>query len=165
MYTLNIKDIEVEPKIVEEKIISGNNREDVLNEAEKYIQEKYTNVYNPYTLQRKMFDLVKNDDGKTYGEEVSEKIAKEMESGDKEFKEKQDLRYKKMEEGEKIIEKKYSEQCAQLNIKWQEEVDKIAKEEERVVIDEKFETIRDGYAWEKDKALSALRKSLDEEFA
>jgi len=164
MYILDIKDLEVEPKIIDSKVISNNNRDVVMEEAEKYIQDKYSGKYNPHTLRRKIFDAVKNIEGKTYGEEIEARQTKEFEEEDRKFKERQDIRYKKLEEDEKIIEKKYHEQCEALNVEWQAEIDKTTNDEEIKIINDKFETIRDGYAWEKDKAVDELNKNMDEEF-
>lgn len=61
MYTLNLKDIDLSPKIESEKIFEASSETEIINLAVNYINENYKDTYNPYTLQRKCTDALLHD--------------------------------------------------------------------------------------------------------
>ena len=78
MFTLDIRELKLTPKITEEKVFKGNDKYAIINEASDYIIATYKDIYNPITVDRLTRDTVR--DGK--GETNREKFNRESEESD-----------------------------------------------------------------------------------
>lgn len=158
MYTLNLKDINIDPKITEDKIFEGSSENEVLNMVTSYINENYKDMYNPYSLQRKCTEAVLHNGANLMQEQkdnltdLSEKWASEDGGTSKE---KDDL----YEEKAKAVYKKYDDQKEQLS----QTLDEKAKElnfdtdgEEYKKAQEEYQAKKESLEWEQDKELKAL---------
>ena len=94
MFTLNLKEIELTPRIEVDKVFSNNNRFELEMEVSDYIKVKYRDVYkNPLTINRKVNDAVRDEKGETF----EQKFGREKSEQDANFETKYEAR-KKIEE-------------------------------------------------------------------
>jgi len=71
MFTLKLKEIELTPRIEEDKSFSNKNKFELEREVKMYIQEKYADVYmNPLTIGRKVSDAIRDEKGETLDDQI-----------------------------------------------------------------------------------------------
>jgi hypothetical protein len=168
MYTLNLKDLKIDPPINDDHSISGDNESKIVVEMLRYISEKHPGKHNPYTLSRKLSEIVKDDSGK-----ISFDRKKEAE------KEKKAELYNKVEEEHKklsaeieaeqeIIQKEMDEIFASyrkilkdlLDKKIDVQMSKELTEEEKDKQVDEIETEREKVEWERDQKIKDMQESV-----
>ncbi len=79
MFTLKLKEIEISPRIEDDKSFSNENKYELESEVKAYIQEKYADTYkNPLTISRKVSDAIRDEKGETFNDQM-EREGKERE--------------------------------------------------------------------------------------
>ena len=157
MYTLNIKDINVEPKITEDKIFEhSDDKYAVSSEAIRYINEKYPDEYNPYTLERLCEEAILHN-GISAQREAEDILKKQNEDTDeeirKEFEEETTQLNNKFDE----ITNKYKKLKQELEVKQEAEtqgVDPYSEEYEE--ISKKYRVLWEELTWKEDKEIKAI---------
>ncbi len=75
MFTLNLNEIELDPKISEDKKFESESDYDLTGEAVAYIEATYPGVYeNPFTLKRKIEAAIKDAEGKVDAERKADRM-------------------------------------------------------------------------------------------
>lgn len=69
MFTLNLKELKLNPAITEDKVFNGEDREQVASDAADYIETQYKDIYNPVTVERVTRDAVRDQKGETQKEQ------------------------------------------------------------------------------------------------
>ena len=73
MFTINLKEVELEPRIAEERTFDAVDTLSLVSQALSYVQEKYPGVYpNPITLERKLRDAVRDFSGKSSADRLND---------------------------------------------------------------------------------------------
>lgn len=122
MFTLKLKEIELIPRIEEDKHFSNEDKYELASEVKDYIQEKYADTYkNPLTVDRKVNDAIRDDKGETFDDQV-----------EREGKEK-DVRFETYEKVRNEIEE-------EVKVKYAPEIEQLEEE-----LDKKIHDIYDEY--------------------
>lgn len=165
MYTLNLKDIDLDPKITVDKVFEDSSVESVINLAVNYINENYKDTYNPYTLQRKCTDALLHDgtslaqESKTHLDALSEKwdsdaksATSQMEEKNTEYEERSKEVYKKFDDLKTKLSEKLETTAKEVNLDTESEEYKKAQEE--------YQSGKESLEWEQDKELKALYQEI-----
>lgn len=165
MYTLNLKDIDLAPRITEDKKFESASEEEVLNLAVNYINENYKNAYNPYTLQRKCTDALLHDgvslaqESKQHLDTLSEKWDSDaqkavagMEDKNTQYEEKAKAIYEKFDAQKATLSEKLEAVAKEVNLDTESDEYKKAQEE--------YQTGKESLEWEQDKELKALYQEI-----
>lgn len=158
MFTLNLKEVAVDPQINEEKVFQNEDRDQVLDDTENYINQQYPGKYNPYTLKRKISEAVKNASGENYSQEVESKFNKAKESDTSE-----DEKWQKITSVKEEAEKEYTEETDKVLAERAKAMEQVTTEEERQKVDEGYQGKIDEWAWKRDQKIDAAYKELDSE--
>ena len=165
MYTLNLKDIDLDPKITADKVFEHSSEESVINLAVNYINENFKDIYNPYTLQRKCTDALLHDgtslaqESKTHLDALSEKWDSDAKIATSQTEEKNT----KYEERSKEVYKKFDDLKTKLSEKLEataKEVNLDTESEEYKKAQEEYQAGKESLEWEQDKELKALYQEI-----
>lgn len=165
MYTLNLKDIDLSPKIESEKMFEAGSETEVINLAVNYINENYKDPYNPYTLQRKCTDALLHDgtslaqESKQHLDALSEKQDADtqkavagIEDRNTKYEEKAKEVYKKFDDLKTKLSETLENKAKELNLDTESEEYKKAEEE--------YKTDKESLEWEQDKELKSLYQEI-----
>jgi|GEM_PF-2555985 len=125
MFTLKLKEVELAPRIEEDKSFSNENKFELESEVKMYIQEKYTHVYkNPLTIGRKVSDAIRDKKGETLNDQIEiamnsirdikkdEVKAIEEERSVKE----DDILYENSQKQSALMDKRFAEEKEKINV-------------------------------------------------
>jgi len=121
MFTLKLNEIELIPRIEEDKSFSNEDRYELQSEVITYIQEKYANAYkNPVTVSRKVSEATRDKKGETFDNQMereNSESAAEFDASEK----------KRDEVSEKVINK-YAPEFEQISVEMGKKIDALRGE-------------------------------------
>ena len=173
MFTINLKEVELTPRISEDKLFSNEHKYEVEREASDYILEKYSDLYkNPLTVRRKLREVVRDDNNETFDEkfereqkewnEVYEKQRQVEQGIREEIKKKYEPEFEKLAEGKELkldnLGLKYDERLNTLSKSGDDEEYKKVKEEMEIERDD----IRYEYIQQKEALTNKRYAEIDE---
>lgn len=167
MYTLHLKDIDLDPKITADKSFEDASEDGVINLAVNYINDTYKDTYNPYTLQRKCADALLHD-GVTLASESKahlDSLNQKWDENEKSATAQSEEKFAQYEQQSKAVYAKYDD----LKSKLSEKLDVIAKDANFDTDSDQYKKAQEEYLqgkesleWQQDKELKALYPDTSE---
>lgn len=161
MFTLNLKEVELVPRIEEDKSFQNADEIDLEKEALTYIMEKYPDHKNPITISRKIREAIRNEQGQNQ----EDKTVAYMAESDKQAEKYLVNRKKAEEESNKEFEPKRDELNAwqqkerdRVHDEYQTKIDAAKSSEEEKGLEEKRQLKLDDISYEFDQKFDALMK-------
>jgi hypothetical protein len=160
MYSLNLKEVEIDPRISEDKMFQNKDEIDLEDEVLRYITGTYPEVYkNPMTLGRKIREAIRDDSGKN----MNERVGARGDAFDREVKEKVEKAQAVQAQSDQEFEPKRAEfdqwrikQTDRINEELKPKIDAAKNPEEKKALEEERMTKLEDLTYEYEQKLATL---------